>query len=416
MERVHRNAEGKAIPISTVAKMGIIVAALGYFVDIYDLVLFSIVRVRSLQSLGFTQEELLPKGAFLLNVQMTGLLLGGILWGVLGDKIGRVKVLFGSILLYSLANIANGFAPNIELYALARFCAGIGLAGELGAGITLVSESMSTTHRGYGTTIVATVGVLGAIVAGLVSDLTDWRTSYFVGGGLGLLLLALRIGVYESGLFEQMRGSEARRGDIRLLFSSKERLIRYLCCILSGAPVWYVVGIFITFAPEFAKALALPEMPTASRAVLWCYVGLTGGDLASGVLSQMIQSRRTTIRIFLTILSAGVVAYLNLFGASLFAFYAVCVWIGFGVGYWAVFVSSAAEHFGTNLRATVTTTVPNFVRGLVVPFTTLFQFLNPRIGTLQSGAVGIAIAIVVAFVSLSRLEESYGKDLVFLEE
>src|SRR5678815_49497 len=137
------------------ARLAVIVAALGYFVDIYDLLIFGIVRADSLKSIGIAPDAQLGPTQLILNTQMIALLLGGILWGVLGDKRGRISVLFGSIILYSLANIANGFVHTVPQYAAARFLAGLGLAGELGGGITLVSESLDEKTRGHGTTIVA---------------------------------------------------------------------------------------------------------------------------------------------------------------------------------------------------------------------------------------------------------------------
>ncbi len=396
--------------------LAILVAALGYFVDIYDLLLFNIIRLKSLASLGITGDEALKQGIFLLNMQMGGMLVGGLLWGILADKRGRLSVLFGSILLYSIANIANGFVTSIGTYALLRLIAGVGLAGELGAGITLVSESMHKDSRGYGTTVVASIGILGAVVAALVGDFFHWRTAYFVGGGLGVALLLLRIGVYESGMFEQVKRKSVDRGNFLKLFSKAHRAIRYVGIILIGVPIWYVVAILIAFSPEVGRAMGMTAVPDPGRAVMFCYIGLALGDLSSGALSQIIKSRKKALGIFLLLTALAVGLYFLIGGQSLTMFYAVCSLLGFATGYWAVFVTVASEQFGTNLRGTATTTVPNFVRGAVVPVTWMFQMLKPGLGILGSAMAVGALCLCVAFASLWGIEETYGKDLDFVEE
>ncbi|WP_205501433.1 MFS transporter [Rufibacter psychrotolerans] len=394
----------------------VIVAALGYFVDIYDLVLFSIVRIASLRDLGITNATaLLEDGVYLINMQMTGMLLGGIFWGVLGDKRGRISVLFGSIFLYSAANVANGFVTNLELYAWLRFIAGVGLAGELGAGITLVTEVLPKEKRGYGTTIVASVGISGAILAGVIGEYFHWRTAYFVGGGLGLLLLLLRIGVYESGMFERTQQQQVPRGNFLSLFTSGARFFKYLKCILIGVPIWFVVGVLITFSPEISQALNITAPISAAKGIAFSYFGLTLGDLASGLLSQKLRSRKRVVVLFLLLLAGIIALYLLAQGASEAYFYGLCVALGFGGGYWAVFVTIAAEQFGTNIRATVTTTVPNFVRGAVVVLTLSFKSLQDDLGLLTTAALLGAVTLLIALVSISTLPESFSKDLDYVE-
>lgn len=393
----------------------VIVAALGYFVDIYDLVLFSIVRVPSLRSLGLEGRALLDEGVFILNMQMAGMLLGGILWGILGDKKGRLKILFGSIFLYSVANMANGAVTSVGAYAALRFIAGIGLAGELGAGVTLVAEVLPKESRGYGTMIIASVGVSGAILANYIAEGFDWRTAYYIGGGLGLLLLLLRVSVYESGMYRQIETMQVSRGRFLSLFTSRERLLRYLQSILIGVPIWFVVGILITFSPEFAKALGMGEPVSAGRAVMFCYLGLVFGDFASGMLSQRLGSRKKVVLLFM-LLTAGFITLYFLQGrAAASFFYAVCGGLGFAIGYWALFITIAAEQFGTNIRATVATTVPNFVRGMVVPLTWLFQLAKGHLGILPGGALVGAVCLAVALAALLRLEETFSKDLDYVE-
>jgi MFS family permease len=406
--------------------LAVLVAALGYFVDIYDLILFSVVRVKSLEGLGVRGPALLEQGLFILNMQMLGMLVGGILWGILGDRRGRLSVLFGSIILYSLANLANG-APDrlatffgsgldaIQMYALIRFVAGVGLAGELGAGITLVSESMHKETRGFGTTIVATVGICGGIVAVFVGKTVDWRTAYFIGGGLGLALLVLRLGVMESGMFQNVRARPVARGNFLSLFSRWERARRYLSVILVGVPIWYVVGILITFAPELGRALGMKEVPSAPDAVISVYSGLVLGDLGSGLASQVLRTRKKVLAAFILLTAVFVGLYFTVGATSRSAFYGICVGLGVATGYWAVFVSMASEQFGTNIRATVTTTAPNFVRGAVVLVTLMFEKLRGPLGVTGSALAVGAVTLVVALLALTGMEETFGRDLDFVE-
>ena len=404
------------VSVMTVFSLPVIVAALGYFVDIYDLVLFSIVRVPSLKGIGISGPDLINKGVMLLNMQMIGMLLGGILWGILGDRKGRLTIMFGSIFIYSLANLANGMVTSIETYALLRFIAGIGLAGELGAGITLVSEVLHKSVRGYGTMIVASVGVSGAILANFVAKGFDWRTAFYIGGVLGLLLLILRISVSESGMFKGMEGTNLRRGNFLSLFTSRDRFGRFLHSILIGLPSWFVVGVLITFSPEFAKVLNIQGQVSAGNAVMYCYMGLVAGDLASGLLSQLFKSRKKVVLLFLILTVAAVGAYFSASGVTAATFYLICGLLGFGIGYWAIFVTVAAEQFGTNLRATVATTVPNFVRGMTVPITMLFQLARKPLG-IENGALVVGVlCLAIALFSLSRLQETFHKDLDYFEE
>lgn len=393
----------------------ILVAALGYFVDIYDLILFGIVRVKSLKGLGVDPDKILGTGVDLLNAQMIGMLIGGILWGMLGDKRGRLSVLFGSIILYSVANIANGLVESIPQYATARFVAGVGLAGELGAGITLVSEVMGREARGYGTTVVASVGVLGAVVAALVGDAFSWRIAYFVGGGLGLALLLLRVGLFESGMFEQTKTRDVPRGDFLAFFTSANRLRRYLAVIFIGVPIWFVIGILIVLSPELGKDMGMKPVPEASRAIMLAYIGLSVGDFASGALSQVLRSRKKVVALFMGLTVIFIGAYFTVASASLVAFYSCCFALGVAVGYWAVFVTVASEQFGTNIRATATTTAPNFVRGMVAVITTAFTTLKAPLGVSGSAIAVGATTLVIGAISVWSLEETYGKDLDFVE-
>lgn len=391
------------------------VAALGYFVDIYDLVIFSIVRLQSFKDIGVKPGDMRTEGEFVLNMQMGGLLLGGILWGILGDKLGRVKVLFGSILLYSIANLLNGMVHSIQMYAIVRFFAGIGLAGELGAGITLVSETLSRKNRGYGTMMVAVVGLMGAAVAAKVAVSFNWQTAYFVGGGLGFLLLFLRAGTFESGMFKEAEQTGVRRGDFLMLFTNRKRFYKYLYCILIGAPLWFVVGILVTQAPEIGKYLQATTVLSAGTGILYTYFGISAGDLVAGLMAQATRSRKITMMLFQVLSLVSTFVYLNAVHVTPQQFTWLCLFMGFSCGYWATLVTIASEQFGTNIRATVTTTVPNFVRGSLIPITYLFEKLVVRYGIINSAKIMMAILVAIAFFSINQLKESFGKDLDYVE-
>ncbi|WP_028663951.1 MFS transporter [Runella zeae] len=401
----------------------VIVAALGYFVDIYDLLLFGIVRVPSLKDLGLNEQQVSEVGASILNWQMGGLLLGGILWGVLGDKKGRLSVLFGSIVTYSVANILCGFIqdtsflPATELYKYLRFVAGIGLAGELGAGITLVSEILPKELRAIGTSLVAGIGLFGAVVAYFTVEVFgDWRVAYFVGGGLGIGLLLLRIGVVESGMFKGVTEQKhIARGDFLSFFTNGERFVRYLKCIGIGLPTWFVIGILATFSNEFGKALGIEEPIKPGLSIMWCYVGLAGGDLASGFISHYFHSRKKAVALLMAF--AGVFSLIYLFAGikSATMLYVLCLAMGFGIGYWAMFVTIGAEQFGTNLRATAATTIPNMVRGTVIFMTGLYGYFKPSVDVIYAGAIVGLICFVLGFYSTLTVPETHGKDLDFIE-
>ncbi len=397
----------------------VVVAALGYFVDIYDLLLFGFVRVKSLTSLGFSGQDLTDKGLSLQNWQMFGMLAGGILWGILGDKKGRVRVLYFSIALYSIANILNGFANGYTDYALYRFIAGIGLAGELGAGITLVAEVLPKNKRGLGAMLVATIGLSGALLAWGIDKWFDWRICYFIGGGLGILLLLIRISVSESGIFQQVQAqSHISRGNFFALFTSWDRLSRFLRCIFIGTSTWFVVGVLVFFSPEFGKAKGLDGI-LAGNAIALCYTGLIVGDLASGLLSQYLRSRVKVMMTFLVLDVIAVAIYLGMPFSSAASFYACHFFLGISVGFWVIFVTIGAEQFGTNLRSTVATSVPNFARGMQVPINESFKYLKQPavLGSVVSAAwiVG-SVCLAIAFIALWGLKETFDRDLDYVEE
>ncbi len=402
--------------------LAVLVAALGYFVDIYDLVLFSILRVPSLKGLGLDDAAITTQGAFLLNIQLTGMILGGIAWGVLGDRRGRLTVLFGSIVLYSLANLLNAFVTSVPQYAALRFLAGFGLAGELGAGITLVSELLGRRVRGVGTTIVATVGLAGAVFAGLVGEKLvgwnadkGWRVAYGIGGGMGIVLLALRVGVLESGLFRASLRHDVARGSLLMLLSSWERVLRFLRVILIGMPIWFAGGILFVFAKEVGLAMGLDPPPTGGKTIFWAYLGVVVGDLVSGLLSQRLRSRKRVVAAFLLLFAASTTALLLLGGRSLPTFYGLMCVLGATTGYWVLFVTIASEQFGTNLRATVTTSAPNFVRGSAVVITQIWVLVKGPMGVVPATlAIGLT-CIAIGFVALLSMHETFDRDLDYFE-
>ena len=401
-------------PTASIFRQPIIwVAALGYFVDIYDLLLFSIIRIPSLTDLGVA--NLGEVGMLILNTQMFGLLLGGILWGVLGDKLGRTKVLFYSIALYSLGNIANGFVTNGTQYAWIRFFAGIGLAGELGAGITLVSELLPKEKRGIGTSLVAGVGLTGAVLAFFIAQWFDWRTCYFIGGGLGLLLLFVRLNVFESSLYKSLASNtKVSKGNFLMLFATKERFMRYLRSILIGLPTWFVVGILISFSPEFARQLGIVESIDPGIGIMVSYSAIAIGDVAIGLLSQRLQSRKQAMHVFYVITMIGMLVFFT--ASSALQLYVSTGIMGFGTGFWAVFVTIGAENFGTNLRATAATSIPNMVRGSLNGITALFLALNAKFTYINAGIVTAAVVMLITYWAISGLQETFGRDLDFYEE
>jgi MFS family permease len=397
----------------------VIIAALGYFVDIYDLLLFGIVRIPSLNSMGLDADKV---GTMIINYQMIGLVLGGIIWGVFGDKKGRLSVLFGSIIVYSLANIACGFLPQINFmdkgtaYAILRFIAGIGLAGELGAGITLVSETLPKELRAIGTSIVAGFGVLGAVVAQFTVELAgSWTTAYIIGGLLGLALLVLRISVAESGMFKTVKENTAiKRGDFFSFFTNKKRFVKYMKCVFIGIPIWYGVGILVFMANQFA-----PEMGIASinpgKAIMWAYIATSVSDFTSGWFSHVLKSRKKAILYMLlfTLLGVALLLFSGKKTENMYYFY--CAWIGFGSGFWALFVTVSAEQFGTNLRSTATTSLPNMVRGTVPIMLIGFDYLKRTNSVIFSAAIVGLIAFALAIYAIFTISETHDKDLDYVE-
>ncbi|MBL0356824.1 MAG: MFS transporter [Chitinophagaceae bacterium] len=395
----------------------VLVAALGYFVDIYDLLLFQIVRVDSLKELVGNNPALIKTdGEFIISIQMIGLLIGGIIWGIMGDKRGRLSVLFGSIILYSVANIFNGFVHTTNQYALVRFIAGIGLAGELGAGITLVSELIHKDKRGLSTSLVAGIGLTGAVVAYFISQNFNWRICYFIGGALGFCLLLLRISVFESGMFSEIKKQNVVRGNFLMFFNNAQRFKKYLLAILIGLPTWYVIGILIAFSNNFAVEFGIPEEVAPKKATMFAYAAISVADIMVGFVSHWLQSRKKALYIFYVFTIIAIVFYFNQYNGTAAGMYVICAGLGFGTGFWAIFVTMAAEQFGTNLRATAATTVPNMVRGSLPLTLMLFNWLqSPSISYVTAAWITGAIVMTISIIAAIFTEETFGKDLNYTE-
>ena len=401
----------------TKTTLAILAAALGYFVDLYDILIFSIVRTKSLLGIGVVEHELVAKGVLLLNIQMFGMLLGGIFWGILGDKKGRLSVLFGSIITYSIANLANGFVESIESYAFWRFFAGVGLAGELGAGLTLVSELISKEKRGLGTSLINIAGILGAMTGAVIGGWFSWQTAYFVGGGMGLGLLFLRIGVVEPRMFMQVQGQkEIHKGNFLLIFATWKRFSKYLAILFIGSLTWFVAAIILTFTPEISRAMGLQVYPEVPKVVLWAYTGFAIGNISCGFVGQYFKSRKIALTIFVTWLAVGTIAFFLLGGKSVPWYYAMICLMGIGTGKNAAIFTIASEQFGTNIRATAVTSATNFIRAFAIPYTLLFSNLAPTLGVLRAAmSVGI-IAFILAFWGITQLDETFSKDVDFIEQ
>src|SRR5688572_2279412 len=406
-------------PVKTgsVFNIAVLVAALGYFVDIYDLLLFAIIRIESLGDLGLTPQQITTDGEAILQWQMWGLLLGGIIWGLMGDKKGRLSVLFGSIVLYSIANIANGFVETVDQYKWIRFIAGLGLAGELGAGITLVSELTSKEKRGIATSLVAGIGLTGAVVAFIMKENFPWRTCYFIGGGLGLLLLILRISVFESGMFHEVRKMKVQRGNFFMFFNNAQRFKKYILSILIGLPTWFVIGVLVSFSDEFGKQMGIKEEIDPGRAIMYAYAAISVGDILIGFVSQWFKSRKKALYLFYVITAIFMVLFFTAqWNGTASGMYWICAGLGFGTGFWAIFVTMGAEQFGTNLRATAATTIPNMVRGmLTVMILPLFKGLRSITDYYTGGWIAAIIIMIITLVAAIFTKETFGKDLKYTE-
>ncbi len=401
---------------NSIFQLAVIVSALGFFVDVYDLLLFAIIRKPSLTDLGLEPAQILSEGEFLISIQMLGMVLGGIFFGILGDKKGRLSVLFGSIFLYSVANILNGFITDVHQYTVLRFIAGFGLAGELGAGLTLVSELLPKEKRSMAIALVAGFGIFGAVSAYFINELFNWHICFYIGGGLGLLLLIMRISVHESGLYKTAKQADVQHGNFLMFFNNKERFLRYLKCILIGIPAWYIIGLLVTFSDQFGKEFGVADIDPG-KAIMLLYLAIAFGNFSVGWLSQKIKSRKKTLFIFYGIAILFCIFFFLQKGGSAAMFYAICAGLGFGVGFNVVYLTFGVEQFGTNLRASAAISIPNMVRGSLPLVILLFKFIRGVFNDYVTGAwiTGIII-FAIAILSAFTIKESYGKDLDFLEQ
>ena len=405
-----------------VLSLPVIVGALGYFVDIYDLLLFTIVREPSLQGIGIDLADkaaVLSASTKIINWQMVGLLIGGIIWGIMGDRKGRLSVLFGSILIYSVANFFTAFVNTVEQYAWARFIAGIGLAGELGAGITLVSELLPKYKRGIGTSLVAGIGLFGAVAAYFIyAETQDWRLCYKIGGGLGVILLFLRISVVESGMFKQVKDQKVSRGNILMFFTNASRFRKYMLAILIGLPTWYVIGILVNLSNRFANELYGTNNIVSGKAIMYAYAAIAIGDILIGLISQKLKSRKRALYLYYVLCILSGILFFSPYNNSDSRMYIICALLGFSTGFWAIFVTMGAEQFGTNLRATAATTIPNMVRGALPLINLMFKDVfqdNWKWGLVKSGIVTGIIVMSVTLIAAYFTEETFHKDLNYVE-
>jgi len=402
-----------------ILSLPVIVGALGYFVDIYDLLLFTIVKKPSMLDVGSTDASLLADSIKVINWQMVGLLLGGIIWGVLGDRKGRLSVLFGSIILYSVANFFTAYIHTVDQYAGCRFVAGLGLAGELGAGITLVSELLPQKKRGIGTSMVAGIGLSGAVLAYFTYQFTqDWRLCYKIGGGLGIVLLFLRVTVAESGMFKQVKEQKVARGNFLMFFTNAKRFKKYLLAILIGLPTWYVIGILVNQSDRFAKAMFGSTTIDSGRSIMYAYAAISVGDILVGFICQLFKSRKKGLFLYYMLCIGALILFFTSYNNSDNRMYAICALLGFSTGFWAIFVTMGAEQFGTNLRATAATTIPNMVRGSLPLINMLFlDVFQKGLGwsLIKSGILTGLIVMVIALVAFYFTEETFHKDLNYVE-
>jgi putative MFS transporter len=397
-------------------QLAVIVSALGFFVDVYDLLLFGIVRKPSLEALGLNPQQVFEQGEWIISIQMFGLLIGGIVWGIVGDKKGRLSVLFGSIILYSIANILNGMVDTVAQYKVLRFIAGVGLAGELGAGITLVSELLPKEKRGLAAAMIASFGILGAVTAYFMMKITqDWRMCYYIGGIMGLALLLMRVSVHESKLFSQVKTTTVERGNFLMFFNDRDRFLRYLRCIMIGLPAWYIIGVLITFSDRFAAQFGI-EGIDPGKAIMYQYMAIAFGDLSVGLLSQKLKSRKKALFIFYSVTIFFTILYFLQPGGNATTFYLICAGLGYGTGFTVVYITMSAEQFGTNLRASAAISVPNMVRGMLPLIILLFKFTRNWFGSDITGAwVTGAVLMAIAIIAAIFTEETFGKDLDFVE-
>lgn len=398
----------------SIFQLAVIVSALGFFVDVYDLLLFGIIRKPSLSALGLTPAEVLAKGELIISIQMIGLLVGGIIWGIVGDKKGRLSVLFGSILLYSIANILNGMVHSLTPYIVLRFIAGVGLAGELGAGVTLVSELLPKEKRGISAAFIASFGILGAVTAFLLNQVFDWRSCFYIGGGLGLVLLLLRVSVHESGLYRSVKETNIERGNFLMFFNNRDRFARYIRCICIGLPAWYIIGVLVTFSDQFGKEMGIPGIDPG-KAIMCLYLAIAFGDMTVGLLSQWLHSRKKALLIFYGVTVLFTTLFFLQNGGSQTWFYFICAGLGYGTGFTVVYITMSAEQFGTNLRASAAISIPNMVRGALPLIILMFKFARHELGYLTGAWVTGVILMVIAVVSAAKTKETFGKDLDFVE-
>jgi MFS family permease len=308
---------------------------------------------------------------------------------------------------------------TVPQYTLMRFIAGIGLAGELGASITLVSEMLPKEKRGIAASIIASVGVCGAVTAYFVYQVfLDWRLCYYIGGIMGLLLLLLRANVMESGLYGRIKQTNVQRGNFLMLFNNRDRFLRYLKAVVIGLPVWYVIGVLITFSDKFAREFGI-EGIDPGKAIMYQYVAIGIGDLSAGLLSNYLKSRKKAWYVFFSILAVFIILYFLQGGGrgSTQTMYLLCGGLGFGAGFSVLYITMSAEQFGTNLRASTAISIPNVVRGFLPLIILLHRGLRNLTGDYITGGWMTGIIIMsMALLAAWHTRETFGKDMDFVEK
>lgn len=391
----------------------VLVVALGYYVDAYDLLVMSAVRKPSLLSLGVPESETLNIGLSLLNYQLVGLMIGGVMWGVIADKYGRKKALFGSILIYSFANIANGYINSVNMYYWLRIIAGFGLAGELGVGISLITENVAKERRTISTAIVSFFGMLGASTGGWFGSIFEWQNCFLIGGFAGLLLLLLRLKVEESVMFNEIKDKNVSKGNIWMIIKNPKTLLTYFFCTLAGAASILFIGVFIQSTPELGKLFNLNI--TAGIALIWYYLGASVSEIIAGLLSKLLKERKAPIYIFYAISLLAITNFCVNVPNSPYFFYLNCLFLGFGLGWWSQLITLSAELFGINVRATAATSIPTFARAWNIPFSNIFKQNIPNLGIVNS-AFGIGVIVVsLAIISITMVKETFENDANFIE-
>jgi MFS transporter, putative metabolite:H+ symporter len=381
----------------------------GYFIDIFDLVLFSTLRISSFEELKITDPTYWTVVFF--NLQMTGILVGGIFWGKMADIKGRSWSFMGTILVFSIANIINGLTSSLTVYGICRFIAGFGLAGEMGSGIALICEKVPDEKRSLYLGFVSSLGCIGAVLSGWLGDIVYWRYLFIGSGFAGILLTLLRKNLLEPDLFRKTATLNIPRGQWKTLFQSPPDLIRFILLIFLGIPMWYIIGILWSFSTEMTSTIGL-NIFTSGQAILWGYVGVWMGDMLMPFVSQFLKSRIFTIQICLIMMLLGVIYLFQFQPHSLLSFQLTHIFLGFTIGYWAVYATLCGESFGTNIRALTSTSLPSLIRFSSIPMMIIYQY--GRDENELNIALGMGLTVLcISMITTYFIKDTFQKDIDF---